>query len=110
MVMGRLGLLSCSNSGELELSEEEVEQLILMEEEEEVSFGEIEDVFKVFDENGDGFIEGKELQRVLECLGLKAAMKDCHTMIAAFDHNGDGMIDHLEFLTLMQHTTLNSIT
>jgi calmodulin len=60
----------------------------------------------VFDENKDGFIDAKELQRVLSALGLKdrAAMDDCKKMIRVFDENDDGRIDFDEFVKFMEGT------
>ncbi|KAI9126333.1 hypothetical protein K1719_002754 [Acacia pycnantha] len=103
MVMGELGLTSAESDGEgleEEIGEEEIEALF----EKEPSFEELKDVFEVFDENGDGFIEARELQRVLKCLGMIRDVKECKRMISSFDLNGDGLIDRPEFVKFMEQS------
>ncbi|XP_052195154.1 probable calcium-binding protein CML46 [Diospyros lotus] len=70
------------------------------------SMDEVKAAFDVFDENGDGFIEAKELQRVLCVLGFKEGLEveNCRRMIDAFDKDGDGRIDFGEFLKFMENT------
>lgn len=65
---------------------------------------EVKEAFDVFDVNGDGFIDGEELQRILCVLGLKEGdgIENCRKMIRKFDENGDGRIDFEEFLKLME--------
>jgi len=71
--------------------------------EEEVRMEEVTAAFDVFDRNKDGFIEAKELQRVLLALGLRQGveLKACRNMIRVFDHNRDGKIDFHEFVKLL---------
>ncbi|CAN6476147.1 unnamed protein product [Victoria cruziana] len=58
--------------------------------------------FKVFDEDGDGFISSEELERVLVRLGLwKEGDGDCMAMISKFDSNMDGRLDFQEFKDMM---------
>ncbi|KAK1440805.1 hypothetical protein QVD17_06637 [Tagetes erecta] len=66
---------------------------------------EVKQAFDVFDENKDGFIDARELQRVLCVMGLKerSEIEDCRTMIRAFDQNADGRIDFDEFVKLMEN-------
>lgn len=72
-------------------------------EEEEPRLDEVKEAFDVFDENKDGFIDARELQRVLCAIAMeeRAAMEDCKKMIRAFDENADGRIDFNEFVKLM---------
>ncbi|XP_028798687.1 probable calcium-binding protein CML45 [Neltuma alba] len=103
MVMVELGLISAESDGKRvgeKIGEEEVEALF----EKEPSFEELRDAFEVFDENGDGFIEAKDLQRVLKCLGMQRDLEECGKMISAFDLNGDGLIDRSEFVKLMEQS------
>ncbi|CAN6476135.1 unnamed protein product [Victoria cruziana] len=63
---------------------------------------ELLEAFKVFEENGDGFISSEELERVLIRLGLwKAGDGDCMAMISKFDSNEDGRLDFQEFKNMM---------
>ncbi|KAI3748018.1 hypothetical protein L6452_10828 [Arctium lappa] len=75
-------------------------------EEEEPRLDEIKEAFDVFDENKDGFIDAREVQRVLCAIGMKerAGMEDCKKMIRAFDENADGRIDFNEFVKFMENT------
>lgn len=103
MVMGELGLITSESVGEgieEEIGKEEIKALF----EEEPSFEELNQVFKVYDENGDGFIEAKDLQRVLKCLGMQRDVEECERMITAFDLNGDGLIDRSEFVKFMEQS------
>ena len=71
--------------------------------EEEVRMEEVTEAFDVFDQDKDGFIDAKELQRVLLALGLRQGveLKACRNMIRVFDDNRDGKIDFREFVKLL---------
>ncbi|VFQ95267.1 unnamed protein product [Cuscuta campestris] len=71
---------------------------------EEPSAEEAKRCFDVFDEDGNGFIEARELQRVMACLGMEEGreLEDCKKMILAVDENGDGVVDFQEFAKLLQ--------
>lgn len=103
-VMAKLGFFCSSESEELEekYGSKEVSELF---EEQEPSLEEVKQAFDVFDENKDGFIDARELQRVLCILGLKEASKleNCHKMISNFDENKDGRIDFIEFVKIMEN-------
>ncbi|XP_054800081.1 probable calcium-binding protein CML46 [Prosopis cineraria] len=104
MVMGNLGIFCSPESEELE-ERYGWGEISAMFEEEEPSLEEVKRAFDVFDENRDGFIDGRELQRVLCILGLKEAteLENCQKMIATFDENGDGRIDFREFVKIMEN-------
>ncbi|KDP31264.1 hypothetical protein JCGZ_11640 [Jatropha curcas] len=71
-------------------------------EEEEPSFQEIREAFSMFDENNDGFIDSKELRKVVCTLcSVEATEEECRRMIRAYDDNGDGVIDFTEFVKLV---------
>lgn len=59
--------------------------------------------FEVFDLNGDGYISGEELEKVLSRLGLleKRSGDECKEMISVFDENSDGVLDFDEFKNMM---------
>ncbi|ESW11520.1 hypothetical protein PHAVU_008G037300 [Phaseolus vulgaris] len=104
MVMAKLGFFCSSESEELQekYGSKELSELF---EEQEPSLEEVKQAFDVFDENKDGFIDAKELHRVLCVLGLKEAAKleNCHKMIRVFDTNQDGRIDFIEFVKIMEN-------
>lgn len=105
VVMERLGIFCQSGDGKLpeRLDPDEISKLF---EEKEPSLDEVKGAFDVFDENSDGFIDSKELQRVLGVLGFKEAgeVENCRRMIGLFDENGDGRIDFGEFVKIMENS------
>ncbi|GAB4837673.1 hypothetical protein Ancab_002524 [Ancistrocladus abbreviatus] len=65
--------------------------------------GLLRQAFMVFDEDGDGFIDAKEIKRVLACLGLDNGwgMREIEEMIKVVDLNLDGKVDFHEFELMM---------
>ncbi|KAK7394486.1 hypothetical protein VNO78_15015 [Psophocarpus tetragonolobus] len=104
MVMAKLGLFCSSESKEL-LEKYGSKELSELFGEQEPSLEEVKQAFDVFDENKDGFVDAKELQRVLCILGLKEAaeLENCKKMIRIFDTNQDGRIDFIEFVKIMEN-------
>jgi calmodulin len=76
-------------------------------EEEEATVEEAAAAFRVFDCNGDGFIDAGELGSVLRSLGFAAgvAAADCQRMIDAYDGDKDGRMDFQEFLAFMERSS-----
>ncbi|CAN1134991.1 Calcium-binding protein CML42 [Linum perenne] len=66
------------------------------------------EAFKVFDEDGDGYISARELQVVLQKLGLPEAMEldRVEQMILSVDQNKDGRVDFSEFKNMMRSSLL----
>ncbi|XP_058739848.1 calcium-binding allergen Bet v 3-like [Vicia villosa] len=64
------------------------------------------EAFKVFDEDGDGYISAKELQVVLGKLGLVEGnmIDNVQRMIVSVDTNHDGRVDFNEFKEMMRNT------
>ena len=69
------------------LSEEEIE--------------EIREAFNLFDTDGSGTIDPKELKAAMQSLGFEAKNQTKYQMIADIDKDGDGSIDFEEFLDMM---------
>ncbi|KAI7748218.1 hypothetical protein M8C21_002927 [Ambrosia artemisiifolia] len=63
------------------------------------------EAFKVFDEDGDGFISATELQKVLVKLGFAEGkeIKRVEMMISTVDRNHDGRVDFMEFKEMMRN-------
>ncbi|OVA03924.1 EF-hand domain [Macleaya cordata] len=111
VVLEKLGMSSTNNYN----SEEEydgnkcrccrlLEDTCVLLEEKEATMEELEQVFAVFDKDGEGYINASKLQVVLCRLEFKEGMKlkDCEKMISVFDQNGDGKIDFFEFRKLLE--------
>jgi len=47
-------------------------------------------VFKIFDEDGNGFIEWEELRNVMDIVTLSE--NDYRALISQYDSNGDGKV------------------
>ncbi|KAK9064808.1 hypothetical protein SSX86_016190 [Deinandra increscens subsp. villosa] len=105
IVMGNLGIF-CNFEGDNFPKSLSCNDLINMFEEEQPRLDEVKEAFNVFDENKDGYIDARELQRVLSALGLmdKVDMDECKKMIRVFDDNNDGRIDFDEFVKFMEGT------
>ncbi|KAM0055462.1 putative EF-hand domain-containing protein [Helianthus debilis subsp. tardiflorus] len=105
MVMGNLGIF-CNFKGADFPKRINSDDLFNMFEQEHPRLDEVKEAFDVFDENKDGYIDARELKRVLSALGLtgKVDMDDCKKMIRVFDYNNDGRIDFDEFVKFMEGT------
>ncbi|XP_074652602.1 calmodulin-like [Tubulanus polymorphus] len=57
--------------------------------------------FKIFDQNGDGFITPTELRSVMDGLGEVISKEEVEIMIREADLDGDGKINYEEFLAMM---------
>ncbi|KAB2630384.1 calcium-binding protein CML42-like [Pyrus ussuriensis x Pyrus communis] len=68
----------------------------------------LSEAFKVFDEDGDGYISAKELQVVLAKLGFQESneIDRVEKMITSVDQNHDGLVDLFEFKNMMRTTVL----
>lgn len=61
---------------------------------EKTELEEIADAFKIFDKNGDGFINSDELRQVMESLGERLTAKELNDMMREADADGDGLINY----------------
>ncbi|KAF9677079.1 hypothetical protein SADUNF_Sadunf08G0070400 [Salix dunnii] len=99
LVMNRLGLEfhEDGSGGDEGFGADEL--LSLFEEEEPCSMEEVKEVFDVFDENKDGFIDARELNRVMCRLGLKEGIQieECSRMIRAVGEDSKEKIDFNDF-------------
>ncbi|KAJ9693547.1 hypothetical protein PVL29_009480 [Vitis rotundifolia] len=90
---------------EEELKGDGAEQSELSQEESDLN-----EAFKVFDEDGDGYISAQELQVVLGKLGLAEGKEigRVEQMITSVDRNHDGRVDFFEFKDMMRSVVVRS--
>ena len=62
---------------------------------------EIKEAFDLFDTDGSGNIDQKELKVAMRALGFEPKREEIKKMIADVDTNGSGVIDYNEFLDMM---------
>lgn len=62
---------------------------------------EIRDAFDLFDTDGTGTIDAKELKVAMRALGFEPKKEEIRKMIQDIDREGSGTIDFNDFLTLM---------
>ena len=69
---------------------------------------EMMEAFKVFDEDGDGYISADELQAVLVKLGFAEGNEigRVQKMISSVDRNKDGRVDFMEFKEMMRNVII----
>ena len=58
----------------------------------------IEEEFKKYDLNEDGFISAEEVRQVMQSLNTGHEKEVVEEKIMLADTNGDGMISHMEFV------------
>ncbi|XP_023326248.1 calmodulin isoform X2 [Eurytemora carolleeae] len=59
------------------------------------------DTFVIFDKDGDGTIDTKELSTVLKSMGYNPTIEEIRDMVDQVDNDASGSIEFLEFLLLM---------
>lgn len=62
---------------------------------------EIREAFDLFDTDGSGTIDGKELKVAMRALGFEPKNEEIKKLIASVDLDGSGTIDYPEFLRMM---------
>ena len=62
---------------------------------------EIKEAFDLFDTDGSGTIDAKELKVAMRALGFEPKKEEIRKMIADIDKDGSGVIDFHEFLEMM---------
>jgi Ca2+-binding EF-hand superfamily protein len=104
-VVEKLGLIYGSDQKENKAFQDDDEEEVVVEE----VLGELEDMskrsellleaFKIFDEDGDGYIDAMELKRVLDCLGLDKGwdMNTIERMVMVVVLSFCGKVDFGEF-------------
>jgi centrin-1 len=62
---------------------------------------ELREAFALFDTDGNGAIDGKELKAAMRALGFQIKKAEVRKMIADIDKDESGTIDFQEFIDLM---------
>ncbi|ETE57800.1 Calmodulin, striated muscle, partial [Ophiophagus hannah] len=62
---------------------------------------EIRAAFRVFDRNGDGYVNTAELRHVLTTVGEKLTDEEVKLLIKEVDRKGDGKVNYEEFVRIM---------
>jgi len=96
MAQKTMAMADFDKSGQIDYSEFVV---AAMKQEELLSKQKIEEAFKRFDRNGDGFIERTELSAVLG--GAEIDEEQWQKIISGADKNGDGKISYEEFTEML---------
>ena len=60
------------------------------------------DLFREWDEDGDGTISRREFAKVMPVLGIKVSKQDMDELFALFDPDGSGLIDYSELNELLR--------
>jgi len=63
---------------------------------------EIKEAFDLFDTDGSGSIDAKELKVAMRALGFEPSKDEVKRMMAEADREGTGKIEYKDFLDLMQ--------
>ncbi|KAK6473589.1 centrin-1 [Huso huso] len=64
---------------------------------------EIREAFDLFDTDGSGYIDVKELKVAMRALGFEPKKEEIKKMIVEIDKEGTGKIDFSDFLAVMTH-------
>lgn len=65
---------------------------------------EMKEAFKIFDRDGDGYIDFKELKHVVTRMGEPLSSQDADELFKEADINGDGKLDFNEFVRMITET------
>merc|ERR1712012_1371146 len=69
---------------------------------------EIKEAFDLFDTDGSGSIDSKELKVAMRALGFEPKKEEIQKMISDVDDDGSGTIEYEEFLKMMTHEILKA--
>ena len=66
---------------------------------------EIKEAFKMFDRDGNGYIDMKELRMVITRIGQPLTAEDADELMKDADLDGNGKLDYNEFARMITETT-----
>ena len=65
------------------------------------SHSDIIEAFKIFDKDGNGYINAAEFRHVMSNLGEKLTEQEVDELIKEADKDGDGQVNYDEFVNMM---------
>ena len=71
----------------------------------EFSEEEVRDAFAAFDEDGDGFLDARDVGLFFEALGERLDEAEVRALIAQVDADGDGRVSFAEFFDMANRST-----
>lgn len=73
----------------------------------EFSEDEVRDAFAAFDEDGDGFLDARDVGLFFEALGERLDESEVRALIAQVDADGDGRVSFSEFFDMANQSQLS---
>ena len=66
------------------------------------------ELFRAWDEDGDGYISKREFRRGVQLFGLRADPTECNKLYNKFDKDGDGRVEYRELYKMIRgvHKTI----
>eukprot|EP00090_Calanus_glacialis_P008588 TRINITY_DN16933_c0_g1_i1.p1 TRINITY_DN16933_c0_g1~~TRINITY_DN16933_c0_g1_i1.p1 ORF type:complete len:162 (+),score=55.97 TRINITY_DN16933_c0_g1_i1:114-599(+) len=62
---------------------------------------ELKEAFKIFDRDGNGYIDAAELKKVVTQYGARLTLEEAEELLHEADLDGDGKLDYTEFVQMM---------
>uniref|UniRef100_A0A3Q3IUN0 Troponin C, skeletal muscle n=1 Tax=Monopterus albus TaxID=43700 RepID=A0A3Q3IUN0_MONAL len=95
---------ACCGSGTIDFEEFLVMMVRLLKEDQAgKSEEELAECFRVFDKNGDGYIDREEFSLIIRSSGEHVTDDEIDELLKDGDKNSDGMLDYDEFLKMMEN-------
>lgn len=70
---------------------------------------EMREAFKIFDTDGDGYIDANDIRKTMRTLGEDVSEKDVKEMVQEADIDGDGRIDFKGMMMMMMTPQANNL-
>merc|ERR1712150_408149 len=100
--MGEQMISEVDDDGSGEIDFEEFTQMMQKKLKSSQNDEQIEEAFHIFDLDGDGFLDAKEINNIMENLGLNLNDQQIDDMIKEADEDKDGKISYAEFSKMMK--------
>uniref|UniRef100_T1J4B7 EF-hand domain-containing protein n=1 Tax=Strigamia maritima TaxID=126957 RepID=T1J4B7_STRMM len=101
-LMGLIDEIDSDGSGELEFDEfQQLAARFVVEEDSEAMQEELRGAFRMYDKEGNGYINVSDLREILRALDDKLTEDELDEMITEIDTDGSGTVDFDEFMEMM---------